>query len=159
MITEAKVGEDAQSFLKDNITAVVATSAGDVPRAATVYFLVDEKFNFYFITKSNTGAGENLSINPKAAIVVGTGPEHITVQASGECLAVTEGDEKERVMERFSEMFAREFIKTRPIADVYRYMDKDNILYRLTPKEVGFLNLDSTKYPDSQADNYMYITL
>ena len=159
MITEQEIRRDALSFLRDNTTAVIGTSHDDVPRASTLYFINDDDFTFYFITKANTSTGSNLLHNPHAAIVVGTGPEHITVQANGACLPVIDEAEKEALFQRFQSMFDKEGVKVKPIDEVYRYKDKEKIIFKLTPSEVAFLNLDSSKYKDTIADNYMYLNL
>ena len=43
---------DTFRFLRDNLTAVVATTADGQPFASTVYYTVDEELNFYMFAQS-----------------------------------------------------------------------------------------------------------
>lgn len=156
MLTKQEAKTDALKFLNENTTAVLATSADNIPRAATIYYLVDQDFNFYFLTKDNTGHCQNIRNNPNVALVIGTGPEHITVQVKGHA-DFLDGKAKDEIVEKFMDMFAKEFIKTRPVADVYRYKDKDTVAVKIEPIELSYLNLDSSTHKESIVDNYMYL--
>lgn len=156
MFNKDQAKADALKFLKENITAVIATSQGVSPQASTVYYLIDDDFNFYFTTKDGTGSCENIKNNWNVAVVVGTGPEHITVQAKG-IAEVVEGEKRDEILQKFADMFAKEFVKIRPIEDVYRYKGKEKVVIKITPRELSFLNLDSSTHKDSIADNYMYL--
>jgi uncharacterized protein YhbP (UPF0306 family) len=156
MLTKEEIKADALKFLNESSTCVVATTDGMSPRAATVYYVVDSDFNFYFITKPNTSHAKNIAANPNVALVVGTGPEHITVQVKGTA-SVIEGEECDRAVGCLMDMFARESVKTRPVVDVYKFKDKEEVVIKVVPSELSYLNLDSSIHKESIADNYMYL--
>lgn len=156
MISKEQARKDALHFLIENSTAVVATATGDQPSASTVYYFADKDFNIFFITKVNTSKYLNISGNAKVAVVVGTGPEHISVQASG--LAEFVFDEKRaEIIDEFVQLRTREFVKDWPIKDMDIFKDRSAVVFKVTPDRLTFLNLDSKKYPDSVSTEYMQI--
>ena len=79
-----KTKELALKFLKDHKTAVVATaSRSGEPEAATLFYAIDDDFIFNFITDSKGRKFKNLKENPHVAIVIGTGPDVVTIQCGG----------------------------------------------------------------------------
>lgn len=56
-------------YLKSHDLMVIAT-VGNSPSAATVYYGVDDNFNFYIVTSHKTEHGINISKNHKIACVV-----------------------------------------------------------------------------------------
>jgi hypothetical protein len=85
-----KIRSEALSFLKDHKIAVLATAKPDgTPHAATVYYVVDDEFNIYFVTDSRSEKGQNISNNNKVGIAIGFGPEISTMQGGG---TIIEGD-------------------------------------------------------------------
>lgn len=84
--------EEALKFLKENNTMVIATVSRDgVPHAATVYYMVDDKFDVYFCTGEETRKYLNIKDNAKVALAIGTGPEIRTIQGGGQAEWVIEG--------------------------------------------------------------------
>lgn len=152
-----KFREDALAFLKENYTTVIATSFNDEPRASTIYYYIDDEFNFYFITKRNTSKYINIEMNPRAAIVVGTGPDHITVQAHGSVELVLEDAEKEKILGRFVEIGKHNNIEAWPIEDLDKFKDRNTIFCKIKPKQVVYMNLDSKKYPNSHSEEYVEV--
>jgi nitroimidazol reductase NimA-like FMN-containing flavoprotein (pyridoxamine 5'-phosphate oxidase superfamily) len=75
MITKDKglLRNDVLKFLQKNKVAVVATASKDgIPEAATITYLFDDDFNFYFITRKQSQKLINLRKNPNVALVIGT---------------------------------------------------------------------------------------
>lgn len=84
----------ALDFLKDNVVAVIATASTDnIPEAATIYYVVDDEFNFYIRTDSDSRKVQNLRSNPQVALVVGTANMPVTVQVQGKIAQVESGEE------------------------------------------------------------------
>ncbi len=148
---------DAVKFLKENYIAVLATSHSDEPRASTVYYVMFDSFNFYFYTKHNSNKTKNILQNPRVALVVGFGPEHITVQVRGEAVKVEDGEEKEQIFEKLMEMERKNGVKMWPTDDTEKFRGQKNEIFKIVPTEVSFLNLDSLKYPDSISAEYVQI--
>ncbi len=157
MLTKKEYREDALKFLRENTTAVIATSFNDQPRASTVYYWVDDEFNFYFITKKNTSKYINIEMNPQAAVVVGTGPEHITVQAHGSAELISDEQDILEVIEILTTIRAREHIKIWPIEEIEKFKDRSKLVFKIIPEEVSYMNLDSSSHPDSISDDYIQI--
>ena len=159
MTRDEQARADATHFLKENITAVVATSRHGEPRASTVYYYMDDYFNFYFITKQNSGkyASIQLEMNAKAAIVVGTGPEYITVQAHGTAELVADDAERDRILGTFAAIRNRSHITAPPIDMMENLKDGEKIVFKLVPDQILFMNMNSTKYPSSRSDDFVEI--
>lgn len=84
--------QNALNFLKSNSIAIVATVAGDgKPQAATVNYFIDDNFNIYFATRTNTRKFKNLIANKNIALVVGAGPDPKTLQINGTAERITDG--------------------------------------------------------------------
>jgi general stress protein 26 len=63
-------------FLREQKTAVIATvSPSGEPQAATISYLIDEHFNFYFIARKSSRKYVNLSHNRSVGLVIGTDPK------------------------------------------------------------------------------------
>lgn len=63
-------------FLQQNKTAVIATtSPKGEPQAATISYVVDEKFGIYFIARKGSRKFTNLSTHPNVGLVIGTDPK------------------------------------------------------------------------------------
>ena len=58
-------------------------SADGKPWGAAIYYVADEDFNFYFVTRAETLKFHNLQAHPYAAITVADNDTQTTVQASG----------------------------------------------------------------------------
>lgn len=96
--------EEALKFLKDNHTMVVATVSRDgIPHAATVYYMVDDKFDLYFCTGEETKKFLNIKDNAKVALAIGAGPDIKTIQGGGMAEIITEG--KSDLMIRMGKIF------------------------------------------------------
>jgi hypothetical protein len=60
----------ARQFLNEISTLTLATSDGNVPWAATVFFAADSKFNLYFVSDHRTRHGRDMVGNPKVAATI-----------------------------------------------------------------------------------------
>ncbi len=77
--------EQAKKFLQSNFLAEIATvTPGGEPQVATIFYVMDDDFNFYFVTRRSSRKYANLANNNKVGMVVTSekGPE--TVQIQGE---------------------------------------------------------------------------
>lgn len=83
-MTKEQIKKTVFEFLKDNKTAVIATATrqGD-PQASTVFYAIDDDFTFNFIADNKSRKFKNLKDNPHIAIVVGAGPDVMTIQCGG----------------------------------------------------------------------------
>ena len=141
-----KIKKDALRFLTDpeRLTAVVGSCPGDGDaHVATVYYYVDNNFNFYFLTATHTKKDQNLLDNPNAAIVIGFGPSYTTIQGQGvvQLLAKASKEEnqaiahiKKRLQDHNNEIW--------PIFQLDAY-DKESIaVFKFIPDTLQLLNLE-----------------
>ncbi len=149
--------EDVLQFLQENSTAIIATSFKNRPRVSTVYFFVDDEFNFYFATKRKTSKYINISINPEVAVVVGSGPEHITVQAHGRADLVVNEEEKEKLLNMLVGKQNLKGVKLWPIDELKNLKDSYKVLFKVVPDELIYMNMDSQKHGGTISDSFMKI--
>lgn len=157
MPNQELIRQDVFRFLQENSNAVVATSFKNDPRASTVYFHVDEDLNFYFVTKRKTSKYLNAELNPNAAIVVGTGPEHISVQAHGKIELIVNDEEKNRILNLIVGKQNLKGVKLWPVDELRNLEGSHKVIFKITPDEMFYMNLDSTLHGDTVSDTHMKI--
>lgn len=145
MDTETR--RDILNFLKstDNITAALATVTPEgAPRVATIYYFVDDEFNFYFLTATNTQKYNNLIENSAASLITGFGPGYTCVQGSGSATQLEKGSAEEKLaIARIKEhMRAFEEHTTWPIFQLEDYTSEALAAFKFTPDTLELLNLD-----------------
>lgn len=85
--------EQVFSFLKNQPLAVLATVSEDgKPQAATVCYFIDDNWDIYLFTHSDSRKAKNLQKNSKVALVVGTIPSTQTAQIEGNGQVITAKD-------------------------------------------------------------------
>src|ERR1035437_4770870 len=91
MVATQDIKDKAFKFIKEQHFAVIATAStiGE-PQAATMGFCVDNDFTFYFISINGSRKLDNLKNNDDFAIVVGFGPQPMTIQGGGKAKIVND---------------------------------------------------------------------
>jgi uncharacterized protein YhbP (UPF0306 family) len=145
--------QDAFDFLKDNYAAVIATCLDGRPHATTVYYDIDEDFNFFYLTKRNTQKNIQTAFNPKVALVVGTGPERITVQVRGTA-SILEGEDKTEGLKRMTARYSDKGIEDLPTKTMQTLKGEHFVAFKIVPDELIFMNMDSKWYPNSVSTSY-----
>ena len=148
-----KVKQKALEFLKEHTTMVVSTvSPSGEPQASTVYFMVDDDFNIYFLTSKGSRKCENLKSNGKIAFVVGTGPKVVTIQGGGNAESL---DEKEaQVFYDFIEKIGFESPWQWPVT----FLAKEGFCtFKIKPTWMVWLNLHKDQYPDIASEEFYKI--
>jgi|AntRauTorcE11897_2_1112592.scaffolds.fasta_scaffold00792_7 nitroimidazol reductase NimA-like FMN-containing flavoprotein (pyridoxamine 5'-phosphate oxidase superfamily) len=148
------IKKTALEFLNapDRLTAVIGSSATDGnTHAATVYYYVDNSFNFYFLTANNTQKYRNLTENPNAAIVIGFGPSYTTVQGQGTILLLKKSSEEElEAIAHIKKRLQDHNDETWPIFQLDEYESGSIAVFKLIPQTLGLLNLEK--------DNQLVVT-
>ncbi|OHB24301.1 MAG: hypothetical protein A2542_01250 [Parcubacteria group bacterium RIFOXYD2_FULL_52_8] len=150
---------EAKEFLQKNHTAVVASVYRKYVAASTVYYVLDDDLNFFFATRKGTDKYLNFSDNANVALVVGTGPKHISVQVRGHVERL-HGEPRAAALERLTQMKQHKKITTWPIKDMVRFhviekkTEEVEIVFRVTPQQLVFMNLDDPHYPASHSSAY-----
>ncbi|MBP9757657.1 MAG: pyridoxamine 5'-phosphate oxidase family protein [Candidatus Pacebacteria bacterium] len=84
MTIDPTVRAEALTFLRSHSAGVLATVAKDyTPIASVVYYVCDDSFNIYFLTKRDSRKFHAISAHPQAAFVVGRQDIPQTLQLSG----------------------------------------------------------------------------
>lgn len=110
MDNKAKLKNNAIEFLHSKKLAVVSTLTEDnEPQGATVFYVVDDNLDFYFVTRKQTRKFKNIQNNPKVGIVVGAELAPATIQIQGKA-ELLENSEVEKVVKGMLGKF--DFIET-----------------------------------------------
>lgn len=141
-----KIQEDALKFLTDSerLTAVIGSCPGDGDaHVATVYYCVDEDFNFYFLTATHTKKYQNLLNNSNAAIVVGFGPSYTTIQGQGSAQLLPKGSEEEnQAIALIKRRLQDHNGETWPIFQLDAYDNEAIAVFKFMPDTLELLNLE-----------------
>ncbi len=85
---------DALAFLKSHTAGVLATVSKDhMPHASAVFYVADDAFNIYFVTKVDSRKAVAIREHPQVAFTIGRLDVPQTLQIEGVASEVSEGDE------------------------------------------------------------------
>ena len=127
-------------FLKSNPVAVLSTvSPTQEPMAATIFFSVDNKLNFYFMTKSFTRKFNNIEQNNKVSLVVGTGNVPVTAQIQGKAEKIVDPEELKTRLDELKNVFT----KNEFVGPLFEIVGEENeiIIFKITPSWIRWLDL------------------
>lgn len=161
-IEENHITKEALKFLKNNFTASVATSHKNIPYVSVMYYVADDNFNFYFLTRRSTDKYLNLRENKNIAIVVGTGPKQISLKARGHAEILT-GQAKRKIRDLLFFTLKDKGVKSWPIKKMPYFKESGegetnhDIVFCFKPQHISFMNLDDKKYPKSISENFHFI--
>jgi len=100
-ITLSEEKPEIAKFLSKHQVGVLATADDEgQPHAATIYFVIDEEIDVYFMTKEKTSKYRNLQQNPKVALAVFEPASQSTVQIVGTATEVTDSAQANEVFGR-----------------------------------------------------------
>ena len=93
------------NYLKKHKLMAIATY-GDAPWTATVYYIVDDNLNFYFLSSSSSQHGQDIARNKRVAANVFDSHQRVTdkkagVQLWGICTIVQSEEKIEWVLKRW----------------------------------------------------------
>ena len=151
-----KTKELALKFLKDHKTAVVATaSRSGEPEAATVFYAIDDDFTFNFITDSEGRKFKNLKENPHVAIVVGIGPDVMTVQCGGHARMIDYIKDTNRAEKVIRKVYENSKLHgDPPVLPVLINPDVQLGVFTVKPAWMVMLNLEYEKDPEGFKHEY-----
>lgn len=139
------IKDAALQFLQqpDNLTAVIGTCENQQPHSATVYYVVDEDLNFFFLTATHTTKYNQLIDNHKASIVVGFGPTYVTMQGHGDTALLPKGSPEEDHTLALIKNRLLGAKHTWPIFQLTAFDSESIAVFKLTPTALSLLNLES----------------
>jgi nitroimidazol reductase NimA-like FMN-containing flavoprotein (pyridoxamine 5'-phosphate oxidase superfamily) len=90
-----QIRTDALQFLKNHPAGVLATVSKDYsPHAAAVFYVADDSFNIYFLTKRDSRKYAAISAHPQVAFAVGRLDVPQTLQIEGVASEIQDDSEK-----------------------------------------------------------------
>jgi uncharacterized pyridoxamine 5'-phosphate oxidase family protein len=102
--------EKVHAFLRRYHMGILSTISKDgKPWGSAIYFIVDENFTFYFVTRAETYKYQNLEANPNVALTVADEENQTTVQLAGTISPLPYED--------YLEVMFRKMPKIRPAGD------------------------------------------
>ena len=129
------------AFVKSKKVAVLSTvSSSNQPMSATIYFVIDDDLNFYFMTKASTRKYKNLQTNKEVSLVIGTDNVPITVQVQGKAERIEDHDEFARWTDRLKNIFFdNKFIA--PIFQLETDEQNEVLIHKITPSWIRWLDM------------------
>jgi hypothetical protein len=104
---------------------------------------VDESFNFYFITATNTTKYRNLLKSSNAAIVTGFGPDYTTVQGQGAAILLDKDSTEEReAIAHIKKRLQDHNDETWPVFQQDTYIGEPIAVFKFIPDTLQLLNLE-----------------
>src|SRR3989344_202 len=149
----------AIKFLKDHKSAVVATaSRSGEPEAATLFYAIDNDFTFNFITDKESRKYKNLKENPHVAIVIGTGPDVMSVQCGGHAEIIDYLKDTDRAEKIIRKVIDNTKLHGGPPAlPVLMNPDVELGVFVVKPEWMTMLNLEYKKDPEGYKSEYYKI--
>ena len=149
----------ALKFLKNNKTAVLATASRQgQPGAATVFYAIDDDFTFNFITDNRSRKWNNIKENPHVAIVVGTGPDVMTIQCGGHVEIIDNVRDMEKAQEIIRRVIANSKLHGAPPAlPVLMNPDVQLGVFKVKPEWMALLNLEINKDGEDYPHEYIKV--
>ena len=97
--------QKVHTFLRQHPMAVLSTvSADGKPWGAAIYYVADEDFKFYFVTRVETYKFQNLEKNPHVALTIADLETQTTVQLSGKVLRLPPEDYEDVVFTKLAHL-------------------------------------------------------
>ena len=104
-----EIEEVVRQHLQTGRMMQLATSVNNQPWCCTVFFVPDDEFNLYWISKSETRHSKELIINTKAAVAIpikfAVEGKRVGLQIEGEAKVVEEIEEIKRGARLFSDRY------------------------------------------------------
>jgi general stress protein 26 len=143
-MVDSEIKTKCMEFLQNKMTAVIATvTTANTPAASTIYFIIDEQFNFYFMTKKFTKKVESLETNQEVAMVIGYDNDPVTVQVHGTAEQITDAEEYARRLKELE----KKFFRNAYVAPLFQLseQERDLLIYKITPVWLRWLDLRGDK--------------
>jgi nitroimidazol reductase NimA-like FMN-containing flavoprotein (pyridoxamine 5'-phosphate oxidase superfamily) len=123
--------KSALEFIKGHHAGVIATAGHDnQPHASAVYYVADEHFNVYFLTKVNSRKYNAIQAHPQVAFTIGRLDVPQTLQIEGVASELRSDEAKQAHIPDLMDMLE----KTNPYYVPIAKMDSEVVLIWIQPK-------------------------
>jgi nitroimidazol reductase NimA-like FMN-containing flavoprotein (pyridoxamine 5'-phosphate oxidase superfamily) len=147
--------QKVHAFLRQHHLGILSTvSTEGRPWGSAIYFIADDDFTFYFVTRAKTFKFQNLEANPHVALTVADEQNQTTVQLSGTVAPLPYED--------YADVIFRKMAKLRPAGDhdwmppVDKLRAGNYMPLVLTPTKLQYANYKQDK-DDPHADYIEHI--
>jgi len=131
--------ERIYTFLERHPVGVLATISPDsTPEAAVIYFAVNDKFEFYFVTKTQTQKYKNMRLHPNVSLVSYDPFSQTTVQVHGRVTEVTSDSIKNSMLMTLEQLAAHGGASHKP--PITKLFAGRPIVLRLKPTHIRMTN-------------------
>ncbi len=133
----------AHDFIKKHPMGVLSTVANDKPWGAAIYYVADDDFNFFFVTRAKTEKFKNIDHNPFVSLTIADPETQTTVQASGAISKVPSKDIIDIVFKKLASIRPKDDINWLP--PVIKVHQGDWMILKLTPNYAQFAEYQELK--------------
>lgn len=136
--------QKVHAFLKHNPMAVLSTVTPDgIPWGSAIYYVSDEDFNFYFVTRVETQKYKNIDNSPVAAITVADNDSQTTVQVTGTISQLPVKDYMEVIFEKLASIRPKNNLQwTPPLTKIH---EGNYMPLKLTPTKLQYADFSHMK--------------
>ncbi len=114
-------GNSISDFIKAHSEAVIATiDAEGRPSTSVIFYVIGEKDEMFFITKTKTAKYENLKLNNKAALTIVDKVKPIAVNSIGTTFEITDVADKDKIMQAVFKLSYSELHDYAPIIKLHK---------------------------------------
>lgn len=158
MTTLKEATREALEFLRSysKVGVLATVDEKGQPYASSVYFVMGHEFEVFFLTTKNTNKTKNIESNNKVAFSVGTGPEYIEVMIRGKAVP-TDASEQNKFLPLIADRIEENKGFSWPVRKLEELKEQNLILYKISPEEVTFLNINSSQEPKSATDHLYHL--
>lgn len=140
----------ARDIIKNNIYLTLATTDGQSPWSAPLFYCIDDKYNFYFISQMDSLHTCHILKNPKVAFSIfdSHAPEGqgVGVQASGKAYLLKNKEEIKDALKHYSTIFIKCVPESFAGSNPYR-------LFKIIPDKIYVLD------PEAKVDKRVEVEL
>lgn len=123
---------------------VLSTVAADgTPWGAAIYYVADEDFNFFFVTRMGTFKYKNLDKTPLAALTIADNETQTTVQVTGKVTKVPIQDYMDIVFDKLAKIRPKDDQNWMP--PLTKVHEGNYMPLRLTPSKLQFADYKDVK--------------
>lgn len=143
MSTAPTSRERAHEFLREHPLGVLSTVSQGKPWGAAIFFVADDFFNIYFITRADTQKYKNIEKHPHVALTVADGKTQTTVQIAGAVTRVSP--------DKYHDVVFRKLASLRPKGDlnwappVIKVHKGDYMVLKLEPDYLQYADFSQQK--------------
>lgn len=126
-------GDNVNDFVKSQSRAVIATVDSDnQPSTSIIFYVLDNKNELHFITKSQTKKFENLKVNNRAALTISDPEKPIAVNINGTVIEITDSKIRDEIMQ---EVFKLSYSELHDYAPIIKLHKGSFAVMKFIPKE------------------------